>query len=864
MRRLRALGPLLVSIVLVAATGAVALRSSIDATHEAERIHRRDRLTERDTLAGLVNQYFQFGFKEAFDFASTQAWTLQAGAPGDVALLETFANRSAILSYGAALVGLDQQLLSAWSRPPGLPPIGSPGYSPLIASLLRGEPGLSSVLRVGTVPLVALAVPLAVDGVPRAVFVAYFRPDESPLQTYTERIRSQRPAANVHTLDSQGVVVASTDRELIGNRIEGNPGLARAGRGERGFLEFERGGDSLASTFAPVGLGGWISLDEEPTDEFYGGIREGQRRTALALVALLGVAAAIALGLNHRTVAVRRRGEARYRALVQHAADITTVVDAGASVVYDSPAVERSLGYTPEERLGQSGMSYLHPDDVGPASEILGALLDDPGATARAELRVRHRDGRYIWFEVMGTNLLHDPAVRGLVVNMRDISERRVFQDELTHQAFHDHLTGLPNRALFHDRLHMALTRRRGESDCVAVLFVDLDRFKVVNDSLGHETGDRLLVAVGQRLTRCLREQDTLARMSGDEFTVLLDGVAGEHAAVQIAQRIIDELKRPFEVDGQEIFAGASIGVALARPGHEPDDLVREADLAMYRAKERGRLRFEVFAADLGDRARRRMELESDLRRAIERDQLRLHFQPEIDLADYRVVGFEALVRWEHPRYGLLLPGHFIGVAEETGLIVPLGAWVLEEATRQCRQWTDANPGSPPLRVSVNVSARQLQLQGRFVDMVARVLQDNRLDPRLLTLELTESVLLDDTDAAIACLRDLRSLGVELAIDDFGTGYSSLNYLKHFPISTLKLDRSFVQGLGDDSADAAIARSTIELAHSLGITVTAEGIELMEQLFQLQTMGCDRGQGYHFSKPVPADEVEPLLGDRSA
>jgi diguanylate cyclase (GGDEF)-like protein/PAS domain S-box-containing protein len=857
MRRLRALLPLLVSILLVAATGAVAFQASGNGSREAEATHRRDRMTERDTLAGLVNQYFQFGFKEAFDYASTQDWALQPGHPGDEALLAAFVQRSALLSYGAAVVSLDEQVLGSWSRPPGLPPADDPGYRPLVDALLQGQPGLSSVMRVGSVPLVAMAVPIMGDGFPRAVLVAYFRTDESPLQTYNEKLRSQRPTARSMTVDSEQVVVTSTDRSLIGTRLEGNPALERTDAGDRGYLEFERDGEALASTFAPIGLGGWSSLDEQTMDAFYGGIRENQRRTELALLALLATAAAIALGLNHRVTSVRRRSEARYRAMVQNASDITTVVDAATRVLYDSPAMERALGYDPRERVGQSGMSFLHPDDVEPASEILGSLLEGPGAMARTELRVRHRDGRYIWFEVIATNLLDDPAVRGLVINLRDISERRVFQDELAHQAFHDHLTGLPNRALFHDRLKVALARRRSEGEAVAVLFVDLDRFKVVNDSLGHETGDQLLVAVGERLVHCLREEDTLARMSGDEFTILLDGVDGEHAAVMVAQRVIDELKRPFQVDGHELFAGASIGVALARPGQEPDDLVREADLAMYRAKERGRLRFEVFASDLGDRARQRMELESDLRKAIERDELRLHFQPEIDLADYRVVGFEALVRWEHPRRGLLLPGAFIGLAEETGLIVPVGAWVLEEATRQCRRWLDTNPDSPALRVSVNVSARQLQLHGKFVDTVAKALQDSNLDPRLLTLELTETVLLEDTDAAIAVLRGLRALGVELAIDDFGTGYSSLNYLKHFPISTLKLDRSFVQGLGDDSADAAIARSTIQLAHSLGIAVTAEGIELMEQLFQLQTMGCDRGQGYHFAKPMPADQVDP-------
>jgi diguanylate cyclase (GGDEF)-like protein/PAS domain S-box-containing protein len=612
--------------------------------------------------------------------------------------------------------------------------------------------------------------------------------------------------------------------------------------------------------YTPVGLSGWTTIREQTSDSFYGAIRKSRLSVDRALLALLALAGVALTLITSRAEAVRRKTEARFRALVQNAADVVTVIAPDSTVLYESPSIERVLGYRAGSRVGTPGITYVHPDDRERALEAITNAMDGgPATVIRSELRFRHLDGHHVWLEISISNLLQDPSVRGLVANLRDVSERRAFQEELAHQAFHDALTGLPNRALFHDRLHVALHRRREPGVTVGVLFLDLDRFKVVNDSLGHEMGDKLLVGVAERLGPCLRAQDTLARLSGDEFTMLVDDVRDLGDVTQVAERVIDELRRPFCLDGREVFVGVSIGIALADAGHTPDDLIREADLAMYRAKERGRLRYEVFASDLGAQAKQRLELEAELRRAIDGDELRLHYQPEIDLATGEVAGFEALVRWEHPTRGLLAPGHFIALAEETGLIIPLGRWVLDEACRQLRSWRDDGTVSADTCLSVNVSGRQLQQHATFVASVAKVLQDHGLEPGTVKLEITESVLMEDADEVITTLQGLRTAGVALAIDDFGAGYTSLNYLKHFPVSTLKLDRSFVHGVGDDEADAAIAGAIIGLAHSLGLTVTAEGIELPGQLDQLCELGCDSGQGFHFSRPVPADQVPALL-----
>ncbi len=434
---------------------------------------------------------------------------------------------------------------------------------------------------------------------------------------------------------------------------------------------------------------------------------------------------------------------------------------------------------------------------------------------------------------------------------------------EAMHEARHDPVTGLPNRALFIERLAARLGPHGPMAAIemeLAVLFLDLDRFKNVNDSLGHAAGDELLVGVARRLQACLRPTDTVARLGGDEFTIMLDEVSGEADAVRVATRILDAIREPFTICGRSVFVTASVGVVLARAGRdEVDQVLRGADLAMYQAKGTGGARTHVFHPELNERAIRRIELEAELREAVEKGQFHLCYQPLVDLNSGRIGGFEALVRWEHPTRGTVPPAEFIGLAEETGLIVPLGAWVLEEACRQARAWP-SDPAFPSIEVHVNLSVRQFQ-QPTLVEFIDHLLTSTGLEPGRLTLEITESVLMQDAESTVMRLNSLRALGVRLAIDDFGTGYSSLSYLKQFPVDVVKMDRSFVQTLGDAPQDEAFARAIVELARILRLRTVAEGIETAAQLAVLRRLGCPEGQGFYFSRPVPLEEARRLILD---
>ena len=432
--------------------------------------------------------------------------------------------------------------------------------------------------------------------------------------------------------------------------------------------------------------------------------------------------------------------------------------------------------------------------------------------------------------------------------------------DQLTRQAFQDALTGLPNRALFMDRLAHALTRTERRAQYVAVLFLDLDRFKVVNDSLGHGMGDQVLVESSRRLLGCVRPEDTVARLGGDEFAILLEDLDGVEGATSVAQRVTESLEKPFRLEGREVFVTMSVGIALnTRRPITPEELLRDADLAMYRAKGNGKNRFEVFDAASSAPAINRFDLELDLRGALSRGEFVLHYQPIVHLGDGRMIEVEALVRWQHRERGLLQPDEFISLMEETGLIIPVGAWVLSEACRQLEEWTAQFPHQPPLTMSVNLSARQLQDPG-LVLAVKNALATSHLDPACLKLEITETVVMQDAPSTLEALHALKALGVQLAIDDFGTGYSSLSYLKRFPVDTLKIDRSFVQGVALNAKDTAIVRAVVDVAKSLNLSVTAEGIETDDQLAQLQELGCDRGQGYLFARPLAAEPLRLALG----
>jgi diguanylate cyclase (GGDEF)-like protein/PAS domain S-box-containing protein len=521
----------------------------------------------------------------------------------------------------------------------------------------------------------------------------------------------------------------------------------------------------------------------------------------------------------------------------------------------------RILGIDSEDLVGRSIGQFTHPDDVEVTNAELSRLRNGDNDRYRIEKRYLHREGRVVWASV-SVSLVRDANGMPLytVGQIEDITERKAIAERLEHAAIHDPLTGLPNRVLFMDRLEHALavsTRRRRR---VAVVFLDLDRFKFVNDSLGHAAGDRLIVAVADRLRSALRPSDTVARFGGDEFVVLCDDVVGEDAVLDITARMAAAVARPVLLPEGEVFVTASLGVAVSgRVGDSAESLLRDADTAMYRAKDQGRARTEVFDERTHERAVHQLRTGNDLHRALQRREFQVHYQPVVDVHTGTVAGFEALVRWQHPTRGLILPGDFIALAEETGLIVPLGAWVLEESCRQLASWQERSADDAPLLfISVNLSPRQLA-EPTLPAEAARILERTGIDPGSVWLEITESTLMHDAESAISALRALRALGVHLSVDDFGTGYSSLSYLKRFPVEALKVDRSFVDGLGRESGDSAIVTAVITLAHALGLRAVAEGVETDVQLRELRTLECDMAQGYLFSVPKPASQVEHLL-----
>ena len=531
--------------------------------------------------------------------------------------------------------------------------------------------------------------------------------------------------------------------------------------------------------------------------------------------------------------------------------------------LYVSPQIEGLLGYTPEEWLADPKLWWerIHPDDRDQVLADEEAILVSAGTKSEAaQYRMVTRDGRTIWVSD-DASVIKNGSGASLYWSgiLSDITDRKVLEEQLKHQAFHDPLTGLANRALFVDRVEHALARGERDGMRVAVLFVDLDDFKTINDSLGHNGGDEVLVAVAGRLRECFRPGDTFARFGGDEFAILVEDTSLSNAT-SVAYRIVDALGEPFSIGGREVMIHASVGIEFAEAqGTRTDELLRNADVAMYVAKGKGKARYQLFEPSMHTAALRRLEVKADLRRAVEKDEFVLHYQPIVSLNGGALLGMEALVRWNHPERGLLPPLDFISVAEQSGLITPLGRWVLREACRQATKWPLSNPS---ISLSVNVSTTQFQQPG-LVEDVANALWDSGLDPSILTLEITESVLVHDTDAVIEKLHRLKDFGVKVAIDDFGTGYSSLGYLKRFPIDILKIDKSFIDGVGNGAEEAAIAQAIIKLGESLGLEVVAEGIELPEQIDALQLLRCERGQGFFFSAPVDAETMGGLLANGS-
>jgi diguanylate cyclase (GGDEF)-like protein/PAS domain S-box-containing protein len=561
-----------------------------------------------------------------------------------------------------------------------------------------------------------------------------------------------------------------------------------------------------------------------------------------------------------RAEARLRQVEERYALAVEGASDGLWDWDVSTGSLYVSARGKAILGYAehemgerPEEWLGR-----IHPDD---AERVHAELAAQQGEDDRPHFesvhRLRHRDGGYRWIHIRGV-AVRGPDGRALRMagSLTDVTERKVAEELLLHNALHDTLTGLPNRSLLLDRVGLALRRRTRRGRGCAVLCLGLDGFKVINESLGHPVGDLLLQGVARRLEQTLRSADTVARLGADVFAVLVDETRTPTEARMVADRVHEALAAPFTLDGRTVFATASIGIAAAGEDAAADALLRDAETAMYRAKGRGRARSEMFDAGMQAAALQRLHLETDLRGAVERGEFALLYQPVVSLADGRIAGFEALVRWRHPARGVLQPAEFIPAAEETGLIVPLGRWVLREACRQMRDWNRRYGAA--LSVNVNLSPRQFGDSGLAAD-VADALRETELPAAFLKLEITENLLMGDAGGAASTLEELKTLGVELCIDDFGIGYSSLSYLHRFPIDTLKIDRSFITRLGGDGQSDQIVRTIVVLAQTLNLRAVAEGVETPDQADRLRAMGCEYAQGFRFSHPVPGDSAGAMI-----
>jgi diguanylate cyclase (GGDEF)-like protein/PAS domain S-box-containing protein len=585
---------------------------------------------------------------------------------------------------------------------------------------------------------------------------------------------------------------------------------------------------------------------------------------------LVSLASQVSLAVEGASLAEdlhRRQSEARFRSLVAHSSDLITVLDAQGTVTYQSPSVQRVLGYRVEEIEGRDFANLLSLSDRPRLAQILSgvgeAYVGGGSETHVIECSLKHRDGTWLQFEVQYTDLLQDEHVRGIVLNGRDVSERKAFEDQLAHQAFHDPVTELANRALFADRVQHSIRRSSRGGPSIGVVFIDLDDFKTVNDSLGHAAGDTVLQEVARRLQDTVRPADTVARFGGDEFAVLLDEVRDSAEAASIAGRILSALEAHYDVGGKLVYPRASLGICLAGDGFgstDAEELLRNADVAMYMAKRERKGSYRVFEPAMHERVVERLELQAELQRALELDQLELHYQPVVRLEKGAGYGVEALIRWMHPTRGLIPPHHFIPLAEETDLIIPIGRWVLEEACRQGVRLHERFPLMPPLTISVNLSAKQLQSE-TIVDDVRKALDESGLPSSALVLEITETAMMADTDLAVRRLHELKALGVLLAMDDFGTGYSSLSYLSRFPVDVIKMDRSV---LSPEHEDSNLAAAIIALGKSLKLQVVAEGIERPEQIASLRALGCELGQGFLFAKPMKQRALVSYLGAQMA
>ena len=578
---------------------------------------------------------------------------------------------------------------------------------------------------------------------------------------------------------------------------------------------------------------------------------------------LTSVADQIALAIERKQAEdALRRSQERFELVTRATSDAIWDWNLETNEIWWNEGFQKLFGYSGDDIGSEIGSwkRRIHPEDLDRVMTDLSRHIDSGKNNWSDEYRFKRQDGTYA-FVIDRGYVVHDPEGRPvrMLGSMMDVSERKQLEEQLTHQALHDPLTKIANRVLFRDRVDHALSKQRRDNTTLAVLFLDLDNFKSVNDSIGHAAGDKLLIAVAMRLQDCLRSSDTAARLGGDEFAVLVESVRNSEEAIMIAERIKSVFKQPFIIDGKEVFMATSIGIAQS--GHEAptaDDLLRNADLAMYRAKNDGKGNYVVFEPRMHEALMERLELEDDLRSAIENQEFTIHYQPIVDLGSAEMLGMEALVRWNHPRYGMLAPMKFIPLAEETSLIVPLGEWILGEACRQTKKWSESYGETLDISVTVNISIRQFQ-QKELIDIVRRALEASGLRPGSLILEITESFMMQETESTIAKLHQLKKLGIRLAIDDFGTGYSSLSYLQRFPIDILKIDKSFVDKIGNGEEGRAVARAIIMMGDSLHLKTIAEGIERPEQIQALQNLGCEAGQGFHFAHPLTPKAMEQFL-----
>jgi len=559
-----------------------------------------------------------------------------------------------------------------------------------------------------------------------------------------------------------------------------------------------------------------------------------------------------------------RESEDRYALAAHGSNDGLWDWDIRNNSVYYSTRWKGMLGY-PENEIGSDPDEWftrIHKDDIGEVRHKIDLHLQGKTPLFKHEFRMLHRDGTFRWVLSRGVSVHSDEGqAYRFAGSQTDITDRKLAEEKLFYEASHDELTGLPNRGLFLERLRGAMRRSKRSGEIrFAVLFLDLDRFKNVNDSLGHVAGDELLVQAGKRIAVCVRNMDVIARLGGDEFAILLEDIENDEDAMRTAERIQVELSRPFYLDDHEVYSTASIGIALSTHGYQQaEDMLRDSDTAMYRAKSLGKARFAIFDTHLHDQAINRLQIENDLRRALENEEFLLYYQPIVSVETKKTVGFEALARWMHPERGLVSPVEFIPVAEETGLIVPMGWWILREACKEAKRWHDEYDSHEDLTVSVNISGKQF-LQGDFIDRLKEILNETGLKGSSIKLEITETVIIENPDVVSKTLEDVKELETELCIDDFGTGYSSFSYLHSFPFDVVKIDRSFVGMIDREPEALEIVNAIISLSESLGLSVVAEGVETTEQLLLLESMNCEHAQGFLFAKPMPADEVPEYLG----